>query len=303
MYDDYYNFLIKFAEMNLIKLKPNIEKITLGLTGGFDSRLTAAILFKICNKNDIKLEFHTTGQNTHPDVILAKKVAEILDVEFFHSVPSNNKSPNTKNYKDYAATFYMSQGDFNSKDFVKRYNRKIINNNTIAQLGNDAYKRGSLNEIISANRWSARRIHFHKNFFFPIFFTDYEIWFALSYTAQKNKDGFKEFVYEIINRSEPRLLDIPFAGDYLPQTGLDPYLTRKDSKHHEKEPFLWDFELVNKNLKPVLSKNFNKLGVKARILLKLIGFNELDYFLNKEIGKYIDFYHKKRLELKTVLNI
>ena len=118
LYDDYYNFLMKFAEINLLHLKPNIKKINLGLTGGFDSRLNVSILAKLCKKHQIKFECHTGGQNNHPDVIIAKKIAKILDIEHFHYKPSNNISPNSKDYADYALTFYISQGDFNSKDFV-----------------------------------------------------------------------------------------------------------------------------------------------------------------------------------------
>jgi hypothetical protein len=47
---NYYEALMNFAETNLVNLKPNIEKIIRGLTGGFDSRLTVAVLSKICKK-------------------------------------------------------------------------------------------------------------------------------------------------------------------------------------------------------------------------------------------------------------
>ncbi len=82
----------------------------MGLTGGFDSRLNVSILAKLCKKHQIKFECHTGGQNNHPDVIIAKKIAKILDIEHFHYKPSNNISPNSKDYADYALTFYISQG-------------------------------------------------------------------------------------------------------------------------------------------------------------------------------------------------
>ena len=48
LYDDYYKYLLNFTEINLVNLKPNIVKISLGLTGGFDSRLSASILSIVC---------------------------------------------------------------------------------------------------------------------------------------------------------------------------------------------------------------------------------------------------------------
>ncbi|AXV40754.1 hypothetical protein [Methanobacterium sp. BAmetb5] len=298
LFDEYYDSLISFVEANLVSLKPNFEKITLGLTGGLDSRLTAAILSPICKKHGISFECSTSGQDTHPDVVIAKKVAKVLNVKHFHVVPQNNKRPNTNEYKEYALTFYMAQGDWNSKDFVIGYTRKISNFSVIAQLGMDAFKRYTIDKIYSGNRWFARRILFHKNFFFPLFFTEYETWFALLYAEHGDEDVFKEFVYEILKRSEPKLLTIPFAGDSLPQTDVEPYLTKLDSTHHEKDPFLWDYNYVNANLKQVLSKKFNELDKFDRNFIKVLGLNELDYFLNEEISKIINSYHEKEINLK-----
>jgi len=133
--------LINFVETNLVNLKPNFEKITLGLTGGLDSRITAAILSPICKNHEISFECSTSGQDTHPDVVIAKKVAKVLNAKHFHVVPpQKNRHPNTNEYKDYALTFYMAQGDWNSKDFVIGYDRKISNFSVIAQLGMDAFK-------------------------------------------------------------------------------------------------------------------------------------------------------------------
>ncbi|HOI39388.1 MAG TPA: hypothetical protein PL168_01545 [Methanobacterium sp.] len=298
LFDEYYEGLINFVETNLVRLKPNFRKITLGLTGGLDSRLTASILSPICKKHEISFECSTSGQDTHPDVVIAKKVAKVLDVKHFHVVPQNNKRPNTNEYKDYALTFYMAQGDWNSKDFVIGYNRKISNLSVIAQLGMDGYKKDELYKIAYANRWYGRRILFHKNFFFPLFFTEYETWFALLYAENGGEDAFKEFVYEILKRSEPELLTIPFAGDSLPQTDVKPYLTKLDSTHHEKDPFLWDYDYVNENLKLVLKNKFNKLDNFERNIIKVIGLNELDYFINEEISKIISLYHEKQINLK-----
>jgi hypothetical protein len=302
LYDDYYKFLINFTETNLVQLKPNIDKISLGLTGGFDSRLSVAILAKICDKHQITLECKTSGEDDHPDVIIAKKVAKVLNVKHFHN-KSKNIRPNTKDYKEYFSTFYISQGDFNSKDSVLDYRRKLVNLNLFEQLGMDAYKRPTLDKIYSANIWFARRILFHKNFFFPLFFTDYEVCFALLY-AEAGKELYKEFVYEILKRSEPELLEIPFAGYSLPQTDVKPYLTVADTKFHEKDPFLWDYQHVRKNLKPVFIKKYNNsLGRKSKIILKIAGLNEFDYFFNLKIGETIDLYRRNQINIKKCINI
>jgi len=298
LFDEYYDWLINFVEANLVSLKPNFEKIKLGLTGGFDSRLTATILSPICKKHEISFECFTGGQDTHPDVVIAKKVAKVLNVKYSHYVPPNKKHPNTNEYKDYASTFYMAQGDWNSKDFAINYNRKISNFPIIAQLGMDAFKRYNQHRILSGNRWFARRVLFRNNFFFPLFFTEYETWFAFFYAEHSHGDDFKEFVYEILKRSEPELLNIPFAGDSLPQTDLEPYLTTLDSKVHEKDPFLWDYEYVTEKLKPVLKNKCNELNDFERNIIKIIGLNEFDYFINLEISKIIKTYQEKHINLK-----
>lgn len=113
LYDDYYKILMNFAETNLVSLKPNIKRFFLGLTGGFDSRLTVAILSEICKKHQIPLVCCTSGQLEHPDVIIAKKIAEILDINHFHHFPPNNCFINATEYDDYTLTFYMAQGDWN----------------------------------------------------------------------------------------------------------------------------------------------------------------------------------------------
>ena len=242
-------------------------------------------------------------------MIISKKVTKKLDVEHTQNKPEDDMvafpimGPNTGDYKDYSLSFYMSQGDFNSKDYVPVYNRKMSNLSLLLMIGVDSYKRGELYLIENANRWLGRRNLFHMNFFFPLFWTKYETWFALLY-AEMEKDSYKEFIYEILKRSEPKLLEIPFTGDPLPQTGLEPYLTVFDSKHHEKEPFLWDYKLVKKNLKPVLKKNLNKsLGIKSRIIFKIAKLNELDYFLNPKLDNIMESYLKNKIDIQKCIKM
>ncbi len=100
LYHDYYETLSNFVETNLIRLKGNMDKIIIGLTGGGDSRLSVAILSKICKKHQIPLICYTAGQDTHPDVVTARKLAKILDIPHFHHSPLNNRSPNSKEIED-----------------------------------------------------------------------------------------------------------------------------------------------------------------------------------------------------------
>jgi hypothetical protein len=293
LYDDYYEFLLNFTEINLLNLRENYKKVILGLTGGIDSRLNFAILHKVCKKHEIPFVCFVTGNDTHPDVVLAKKLTETIGVEFQINSPEKKVRPNTTSFCDYAQTFFMSWGDFNSKNFDPGYNRQINGLDVLVLLGFDAYKRADIPKIRAGNRWSARRALYSKNFFFPLLFTNYDLWFGLLFGEQKQKDAYKELAYEILKRSEPKLLDIPLAGDSLPQVDVEPYLTTADSKHHAKEPFLWDYNLVKKNLKPLLSKN--DLGTKGKLLLSLLRISELDYFLNKKLEEKIDLYREKKI--------
>ena len=317
LYDNYYETVHNFVETNLVHLKDKIDKIIVGVTGGVDSRLTMAILSRICKKHQIPLICYTAGQSTHPDVVIARKVAEILDVPHFHHQPHNNRSPNSKEINDYVKTFYMAQGDWNSKDFVEYYQRKIssrssplkddkippaigaypVNESDLYQLGLSTYKRSNIEKTYITNRWTGRRILFNQNFYLPLFNTVYEFWFGLLY-GKINNNAYKELIYEMLKRSEPELIEIPLVGDKLPQVDVEPYSHTMNSKHHEREPFLWDYDFVMKNLKPVLSRKFDGLDNNIKSILKLVGLNELDYFIDIEIQNSINSYQRKKIDLK-----
>ncbi len=297
LFDDYYGSLIKFVETNLVSLKPNINKIVLGLTGGLDSRLTVSILFDLCKKHEIQFECITYGQDDHPDVVIAQKIANVLQVKYIHEIPQDGLELNTADYEDYAATFYMAQGDFNSKNFLAYYDRKIKDLNTLNQTGRDGYKRVTMNKVYGTNRWDARIMLSHNNFYFPLFNTSYESWFALIYN-EIGEDAYYEFVYEILKRSQPELLNIPFVGDNLPQIDIKPYSTTAESKFHEREPFLWDYDLVKKNLKPLFEKKFNQLNEKSKLLLDLIGLDQFDYFIDEKFRNKINLLETDQLDSK-----
>ncbi|WP_054834598.1 hypothetical protein [Methanobrevibacter arboriphilus] len=103
-----------------------------------------------------------------------------------------------------------------------------------------------MNLIYSGNRWGgSRRFLAGFNFFFPLFYTEKEAYLALLYNDTQS--GYKEFVYEILKRAEPKLLEIPFVGDKLPQIDVEPYSTIYESKFHEMVPFFGTMIMLEKN--------------------------------------------------------
>lgn len=298
LYDKYYDILINFTESSLIYLKPMISKIELGLTGGFDSRLAAAVLSGLCKKHEIPFECYSFGVDEHPDVTIPKEIARVLDVKHIH-IRRVGKTRSSQKYEDYVSTFYIAQGDFNSKNMVGDYNRRIKDPNIISQLGYDGYKRLTMDQSYSANRWKSRVVLSVKNFSFPLFFTKYESWFARLYNEQ-GSEFFKEFVYEVLKRSEPELLDIPFAGNSLPYIDVEPHGKWQDSKFHDREPFLWDYKFVRNNMKPAFIKKFDEdLGMKSKLIFKIMGLNEFDYFINKELSSIVYSYRRGEISLST----
>lgn len=165
-------------------------------------------------------------------------------------------------------------------------------------IGMDSFKRLTQDRIYASNRWYGRRVFSQSNFFFPLFSTIYENWFTLLYAEKENKDYYKEFIYEILKRSEPKLLDIPSVGDSLPQVNVELFMRIIDSKYHKKESFLWDYNYVRNNQKPVLIKKLKELNEDEKSFLELSGLNELDYFFNREIGNIIKLYNRNQINLK-----
>ncbi|BBL62216.1 hypothetical protein [Methanobrevibacter arboriphilus] len=300
-YDKYYENLFNSVENSLKFLSPNISKIRLGLTGGFDSRITLSVLFKICNKQNISLECFTIGNNNHPDVFIAKMIVDKLNIDYSFNDTVESKSPLPQKISEYMATFYSSQGDWNSNNY-KPFNRLIHDSKLFYCTGKDAYKKKNMNLIYSGNRWGSRRFLAGFNFFFPLFYTEKEAYLALLYNDTQS--GYKEFVYEILKRAEPKLLEIPFVGDKLPQIDVEPYSTIYESKFHEMVPFFWDYDYVREKLKVPLQKYLNKkLGFKGKIILKLIGLNYLDFFLNPNIYKIVRKYRNNKISFKNTIKI
>ena len=182
-FDWYCNSLIDYSESLIKRISNNVTEIKAGITGGFDSRLTVALLSKICGKYDIQITTNTSGLPEHPDVIIGGKVANTLNLNWSNpqQIGKNNLKRLPQSFQEYASTFYESQGDFDSHDFVTYYKRSVNNVSVFYQTGMDVYKRDSMSSIINFNRWYSRRTLFKSNFYFPIFSSNYELWFSRLY--------------------------------------------------------------------------------------------------------------------------
>ena len=282
-YDNYYSYLENYADIFIKTISENLTQINLGLSGGFDSRLTVMMLSKFCSKYGIKLQAVTNGLPGHPDVIIAEEVAECLDVDWYN----NNHGENELRYfpsslSEYASTFYISQGDFDSHDAVKDYSREYLNPTEFYQHGNDLYKHDSIGAIMNISRWSSRRRLFFQDLHFPLFGTCLEIW--TSFLNNKYSEfTYKEFIYNVLKRGNPELLEIPFANDKLPQIDVEEFKVEgyMDSRHKE-EPFLWDYNFIHDRLDPLFKAQFIEQDERNDNIMSECGINSLDYFILKD---------------------
>lgn len=293
LYDWYYDSLIDYTDSFLNHISKNTELIQMSLTGGLDSRVTISVLERLYQKYDIEIETHTSGLPDHPDVILAEKVANALDLPWNNPRMADKmqlkRTPQT--FQEYASTFYESQGDFDSHNFVTFYSRPIRNSSSFGQTGRDVYKRDSMFSIMNFNLWSSRRILFQMQFYFPVLSTNFELWFSRIYDKyHKGEKQYKEFVYNVLKRSNPELLEIPFAFDSLPQVDVEPFAPKEYANtEHRLQPFLWDYQFVYNELNPVLKTEFDEVDSKNDSVLSNAGLNSLDYFLLKDkISKILD---------------
>ena len=293
LYDWYYEKLLEYADLFLDQIESNVSEIIVNLSGGFDSRLTLMVLEKLVKKHNINIKTETKGLSEHPDVIIAEEVASKLNVTWEHIEYINTcklkVTPQT--FKQYASTFFISQGDYDSHDFIEDYSRHVNNNNSFYQTGMDMYKREKYSSVINFNLWYSRRKLFASNFYFPLFATNFEFLFSRIFnTLYPNQENYKEFVYEILKRGgHPDLLEIPFSLNYLPQTGIPKFQPKGyTSTFHKTEPFLWDYDFVLNQLTPSLNQSFLTIDTKNNNVLSKNEINCLDYFiLKKEIDKIL----------------
>ena len=308
-YDWYYDSLMKYADFLLNQIKNGADKVKIPITGGFDSRLALMIFSKLAPKYGIDIVAHTNGSSKHPDVIVGSKVASALNVEWNNFGNDENDGKTVYKYlpqhfNEYASTFYASQGDFNSYDYVSYYSREIKNPHEFMQLGNDMYKREEIESIAKHNRWFSRRRLFESEFYFPLFSTSYELYIAmLNNKYHHGENYFKEFVYNVIKRCEPELLDIPFAYDCLPQTGVVEFKSEDYvATVHKVKPFLWDYDFVLNELSCVFMSQFDRKDSESDNILSKLAINSLDYFILKEdIDKLLESSSLNDVDLKIKL--
>lgn len=290
-YDWFYEELLNYTELFLKPHKDNIEGIRVGLTGGFDSRITVLILKDVCDKLGIELYTHTNGRNDHPDVIIAGRLAECMGLNWTHKLPKDDECPACQDIRQYSQHFFLSQGDYDSRDFAKSYDRKILTSQKIInQRGLSGYKKGLMVHIHIANIWLSTALLSRNNFLLPLLFTDYEIWVAHIYSKILGSFVYyKEFVYHILKRGNPDLLEIPFAGDFLPEVdvkGID-----QDNFYatvHSRRPFYWDYDFILKNLGPSIRKYYDNLSKGQLNILKKAEINELDFVLLKDVKEDLE---------------
>lgn len=86
----------------------------------------------------------------------------------------------------------------------------------------DTFKRYNMNLIYSDGRWFSKRILLKNNFFLPLFYTETEIFFALSCGENKKWSvEYKEFVYKILLRYESKLFEISIVRDSISNSNID----------------------------------------------------------------------------------
>jgi len=218
------------------------------MSGGLDSRLTVSILSALAPQYNIRLTSKSWGPEDHPDVVIGKKIAEMLSIPF-KNLHGDGKLFYPQNLEDFKKCIKLSQGDWNSNDF--RTSNTFVKR--IVVSGQDNYKRHNWAKIYGMNRWYAARMQYTKTL--PIISIEVVNKAALVYSKHNFHSGLFEFSHELLQRFTPSLLDIPLVGMSIPQHFVEPYSTVAKSKtmpSQEAEAF-WDPTLVSEAL--VLNKN------------------------------------------------
>ena len=286
LYDWYVESLLKYSDDFFKIFKDDVFDIGCPITGGFDSRLAISVLSIFSKKYNIKLSSSTVGSDDLPDVVIGKRVANTLNIPWQHQSHEKFEKYLPSNFEDYASVVFQSQGDWYSYDYFQfEYGRNNIKDHkSFSQTGLDLYKRDNFSSIIKYNRWFSRRVLTNSNFFLPLFATNLELNFALLYSKHfPEQEMYKEFVYEVLKRINPELLEIPFAFDKLPQLDIEEY-TDNSFKHNVDfvKPFLWDYQFVVNELSPIYAEEFNYTNEKHDRILTKLGINPFDYMMFKE---------------------
>tara|TARA_R110001583_G_scaffold105202_1_gene252649 strand:+ start:16007 stop:16900 length:894 start_codon:yes stop_codon:yes gene_type:complete len=261
--------------------------VDLGLTGGLDSRCTLAFLREVSRRTSINIKTTTSGPAAHPDVVLAKKIANTLGIEHKHidtAVDETGKHDHfiPRSVDDYQACFLLSQGDWSSNNF--RISREVERG--LVFTGQDNFKRIQTAQVQGVNRWYARRMSHTQ--LIPVLANDAVNICASIYHHLGNKESISEFVYFALKKFEPELLDIPFAGQSLPMHYVKPYMTVADSKSMPNmlAEAYYDEALILNNLPSLFYKdNFLQL---------------FTYKLDRKLN--ISLFHKSKLWPISTLN-
>lgn len=151
------NFFLTLNDLLKIKLDNN-SKLTLGLSGGLDSRFMLSVMLK----EGMDFNLHTVGDNDDPDVQTAKKIAESVGINLNHI--NNNESQNADSflwdYKNYASntelieplSTYTKLKCFNSDYFTD----KVLIDGTMAEFARKQFlKKFRLRgfSLIRQSRW------------------------------------------------------------------------------------------------------------------------------------------------------
>ena len=115
---DFYEYCFDIIEKSIrevFKEMSNCE-IELLMSGGLDSRLSSVLVSHIASEYNISLRGTLFGPEDHPDVIIGKKVADLLNI------PSKNKTGDGKIWKpsstiDYYNGMLVSWGDWSSNNW------------------------------------------------------------------------------------------------------------------------------------------------------------------------------------------
>ena len=271
IFDSIVNFMVE-----VLKNKAEV-KVNLGLTGGLDSRSTLAFLREVERRTSIKIKTSTSGPADHPDVVLAKKIANTLNLDHEHIEVSKNEegkqiSEVPRSIEDYQSCFLVSQGDWNSNNY--RSTRKI--DKRLYFTGQDNFKRITKSQVQGVNRWYARRMSHTQ--LIPILANDAVNICASIYHHLGSKESIYEFVYYALKKFEPDLLNVPFAGQSLPMHYVVPYMTVAESKRmpHQLDEAYYDESLILNNLSALFYKaNFIQLfAYKVNRRLKMNFFHK-----------------------------
>lgn len=277
----------------------SFSSVKLNLSGGLDSRLALAVLFKLQKELDFEIHLQSSGPDDHPDVVIASKLAEVLNLPFKNNAKRYTSNSVPKSQKDYIDCFSSSLGDWNSNNF--RISKNYITD--IELLGVDNFKRTTLSSMSSLNRWFASRI---ANIDLLPILSLYEInqhALLCNRFAQDIHDVHHEFAYYLINYFCPEIQEVPYAGQSLKQLTIKPYKTVRDSK-------VMPSDLVEAYYDPVLIKTHLgfvtegdgviKISPLSRLLRKVASkFNRYKIdILIKKIGVYrLDTEQKKRIAM------